>query len=189
MFELPPAEEFLSADSTQLSVAAIALNSRLDGAAPAAGASVDGKPATTSVTVKDLQGKDQKLVTIAATGGTVRQQAQRANDRGLQLYKEKHYAEAEERFTEALKLRPDFALAANNLGFVYYKQERYTEAARWFENSLKLDPSRAVAHLNLGDAYYRAGAQAQAKQAYRTYLALLPGGPAADRVRQLLDGA
>jgi tetratricopeptide (TPR) repeat protein len=83
-------------------------------------------------------------VTTVAAAGSVRQQAQRANDRGLQLYKEKRYAETEERFTEALKLRPNFALAANNLGFVYFKQDRFTEAARWFENSLKLDPSRAI---------------------------------------------
>ena len=60
---------------------------------------------------------------------SVKQMAQRANDRGLQFYKEKRYAEAEAEFSEALKLRPDFALAANKLGFVYYKQGKFKVAA------------------------------------------------------------
>jgi tetratricopeptide (TPR) repeat protein len=132
-----------------------------------------------AVVIKDLQGGEQKIVTPAAVPSSQRQLAQRANDRGLQLYKEKHYAEAEAQFTEALKLRPGFALAANNLGFVYYKQEKYKEAARWFENTIGMDPSRAVAYLNLGDAYAKAGEGEKAKKAYKTYLELAPGGPGA----------
>ncbi len=100
---------------------------------------------------------EQKIVTPAAVPTTQRQLAQRANDRSLQLYKEKHYAAAESQFTAALKLRPDFALAVNNLGFLDYKQEKHPEAARWIENAIKMDPSRAIAHLNLGDARARGG--------------------------------
>ncbi len=116
-----------------------------------------------------------------------RQRAQQANDRGLQLYREKQYDEAAAQFTEALKLRPDFAQAANNLGFVYYRQQRYAEAARWLENTLKIDPSRAVAYLNLGDAYFNAGDRAKAKQAYTTYLALQPQGSGAAQARAQLE--
>jgi peptidoglycan/xylan/chitin deacetylase (PgdA/CDA1 family)/uncharacterized caspase-like protein len=181
IFELPVAEEFLSADSTQLSGEAIALNSKLADAAPTGGG--------TKVMVKDLQGKERQLVTQTGASGSVRQRAQRANDQGLLFYREKRYVDAEERFTEALKLRPDFALAANNLGFVYFRQNRHAEAARWFERSLKLDPSRAVAYLNLGDAFAQAGDDKRAREAWRTYLALLPSGPAAERVRQSLAGA
>lgn len=188
VFELPATEEFLNADSTQLGRDAIELNGKLDHAAPTLVATAAGKAATATVIVKDLQGKDQKLIAVAAPAGSLRQQAQRANDRGLQLYREQRYAEAEAEFTEALKLRPSFALAANNLGFVYYKQQRYAESARWFENTLKLDPSRAVAYLNLGDARLNAGERAAALQAYRTYLDLLPKGAAAERVQQVLAG-
>ena len=152
VFELPGETEFLSPNTTQLSTEAIAMNSKLD-----------AKPAAASVTVKDLQGGEQKIVTPGAVPSTTRQLAQRANDRGLQHYKEKQYDLAEAQFTEALKLRPDFALAANNLGFVFYKQEKYREAARWFENTVKMDPSRAIAYLNLGDAYFKAGDGAKAK--------------------------
>jgi len=193
VFELPADTEFLSPQSAQLSNDAIALNSKLDAARPevAKVAKVDDKPGAAPVaapvTVKDLQGKEQTLVTPQAAPSSMRQLAQRANDRGLQLFKEKQYAEAEAQFTEALKLQPDFALAANNLGFVFYKQARYKEAARWFDNTIKMDPSRAVAYRNLGDAQLQAGEADKAKAAYQTYLAIAPNGNGAGYVKQQLE--
>lgn len=181
IFELAGESEYLGAQTAQLSNEAIALNSKQE----AARAEPTGKPAP--VVVKDLQGGEQKIVTPAAVPTSQRQLAQRANDRGLQLYKEKQYAAAEAQFTEALKLRPDFALAANNLGFVYYKQEKYPEAARWFENTIKIDPSRAIAYLNLGDARARGSEGEKAKKAYQTYLELAPGGSGAGYARQQLE--
>lgn len=176
VFMLPAEGEFLSASTAQLSDEAIRLNSRIDSAAPAASA----------VPVKDLQGRERVIQAPAAVATSARQRAQRANDRGLQLYREQRYAEAEAEFTEALKLRPDFALAANNLGFVYFKQGRHAEAARWYENTLKLDPSRAVAWLNLGDAYAEAGDREKAAKAFETYLALQPQGAGAGHARERL---
>lgn len=194
VFELAASDEFLSGTSSQLSGDAIAMNTKLDATrpTPAVATSAGGdKPAmpapSATVVVKDLQGGDQKIVTPVAVPSSARQLAQRANDRGLQLYKEKHYAEAEAQFTEALKLRPDFALAANNLGFVYYKQDKFAEAARWFENTVKIDPSRAVAYLNLGDAYAKAGNTDKAKKAFSTYLELAPNGSGAPYARQQVD--
>jgi len=195
VFALPAEAEFLSAQTSQLSGEAIALNSKLDATrppAPAAAAAPAGDvpvalPVSATVVVKDLQGGEQKIVTPLAVPSSARQLAQRANDRGLQLYKEKQYAEAEAQFTEALKLRPDFALAANNLGFVYFKQDKFKEAARWFENTLKMDPSRAIAYLNLGDAHARAGDSEKAKKAFRAYLELAPTGPGAVHAKQELE--
>lgn len=184
VFELPAENEFLGAQTAQLSNEAIALNSKQDAARTPAEAAGKTAPA---VIVKDLQGGEQKIVPPAAVPISRSQLAQRANDRGLQFYKEKQYAAAEAQFTEALKLRPDFALAANNLGFVYYKQEKFPEAARWFENAIKLDPSRAIAYLNLGDASARDGATAKAKNAYRIYLELAPNGSGAAHVKQALE--
>lgn len=180
IFELPSDTEFLSADTGQLPAEAIALNGKLD--------AVSNTPAPTPVAVKDLQGGTQKLVLPAAVPTTQRQLAQRANDRGLQLYREKRYAEAEAQFTEALKQQPGFALAANNLGFVYYKQDKYPEAARWFQNAIGMDPSRAVAYLNLGDAHAKAGDAAQAKKAFQTYLELAPNGAGAAHAREVMAG-
>ncbi len=192
VFELPTSAEFLSTLTPQLAGDAIAMNARLDAALPAAkpvpppdGAHAPASPpSSTTVVVKDLQGADQKLVTPLAIPSSARQLAQRANDRGLQFFKEKKYPEAESQFTEALKLRPDFAQAANNLGFVYYRQDKFAEAVRWFENTLRIDPSRAVAYINLGDAYTRSGHADKAQKAFATYLELAPQGPSAGYARQ-----
>lgn len=181
VFQVPDSQEYLNADTHQLSADAIALNNKVDAAQDAKGET------QAPVTVPDLQGGKSTLVVPAALPTSDRQRAQQANDRGLQLYREKRYDEAVAQFTEALKLRPDFAQAANNLGFVYYRQQRYAEAARWLENTLKIDPSRAVAHLNLGDAYFHAGDKAKARQAYTTYLALQPQGSGAAQARAQLE--
>lgn len=190
VFELPADGEFISNQTAQLPSDAIALNSKLDATRPAVTAPTTDKPsaapASVTVVVKDLQGAEQKIVTPLAVPSSARQLAQRANDRGLQFFKEKNYAEAEAQFTEALKLRADFALAANNLGFVYYKQDKFAEAARWFENTIKIDPSRAVAYLNLGDAYAKAGNSDKAKKAFSTYLELAPNGAGAAYAKQQL---
>ncbi len=180
VFQVPDSQEYLNAGTDQLTADAIALNSKVE-------AVQDAKPGKVPVTVTDLQGGQAKLVVPTAGPASDRQRAQQANDRGLQLYREKRYDEAVAQFTEALKLRPDFAQAANNLGFVYYRQQRYAEAARWLENTLKIDPSRAVAHLNLGDAYFHAGDKAKARQAYTTYLALQPQGSGAAQARAQLE--
>ena len=197
VFELPTETEFLSAQSTQLGSEAIAMNTRLDAAKPvAAPAPQAGSTAASAagpvpkvvapVVVKDLQGNDQKITPPQAVTLSNRQLAQRANDRGLQLYREKQYEQAEAQFTEALKLRPDFALAANNLGFIYYRQDKFVEAARWFDNAIRMDPSRAVAYLNLGDALDKAGEADRARKAYTTYLELAPKAAGADKLREKL---
>lgn len=190
VFELPVETEFLSAESNQLPGEAIALNSRLDATRQAATVVSNDKPlaaaAPVPVVVKDLQGVERKIVPPVAVPLSMRQQAQRANDRGLQMFREKLYDQAEAQFTEALKLRPDFALAANNLGFVYYRQDKYREAARWFENAIRMDPSRAVAYLNLGDAWSRLGDKDKAARAYTTYLELAPKGAGVQHARQQL---
>ncbi|MCL2346619.1 MAG: polysaccharide deacetylase family protein, partial [Desulfobulbus sp.] len=178
VFQVPDSQEFLNADTTQLSADAIALNHRVE--------AVQGDNEA-SVRVAGLHGGSNTLALPAAAIVSDRQRAQQANDRGLQLYREKRYDEAVAQFTEALKLRPDFAQAANNLGFVYYRQQRYAEAARWLENTLKIDPSRAVAYLNLGDAYRLGGNPAKAKQAYATYLELQPQGSGANQAREQLQ--
>jgi peptidoglycan/xylan/chitin deacetylase (PgdA/CDA1 family)/uncharacterized caspase-like protein len=179
VFQLPVEAEFLSAQTGQLSAEAIALNSKLDTGRQQ---QAEGK----AVVVKNLQGGELKIEAPKQVDASGRQLAQRANDKGLQLYKEKQYAQAEAAFTEALKFRPDFGLAANNLGFVYYKQEKYAEAARWFENTLQIDTSRAIAYLNLGDARMRLGEADKAKKAYTSFIELAPNHPNAVYAREQL---
>lgn len=180
VFELMANEQALSADSGQLDAAASRLAKRIDEAAAApaaaaASAATAASAAVATVTIKGLDGRDQAITTpVAKVDPGARVAAQRANDRGLQLYKERRYDEAEAAFTEALKLQPTFALAANNIGFVYYKRGKHVEAARWYAKAIEMDGSRALAYLNLGDAQLLAGDDAKALAAYRTFTALAP---------------
>jgi tetratricopeptide (TPR) repeat protein len=174
VFELPAQNEFLNTDSAQLEGAAIALTQK------------QALPADAPVVVRNLEGGESTLAAARAVPLAPRQAAQRANDRGLLLYREKRYREAEAEFTEALKLRPDFALAANNLGFIYYKQGKFAEAGRWFENAVRMDPSRAIAYCNLGDAHLKAGESARARAAFETFLELAPKAANAEHARAML---
>ncbi|MBI1753505.1 MAG: polysaccharide deacetylase family protein [Acidobacteria bacterium] len=176
VFEKPVETEFLSDGSAQLQGRDLKLAEALD------------RPATGPVVVKTLEGGETKLAAAKPTKLAPRQAAQRANDLGLRHYREQRYPEAEAQFTEALKYKPDFALAANNLGFIYFRQGKYPEAVRWFENTLKMDPSRAIAHFNLGEAAFKAGDSAKAKQALQTYLALAPNGASSAKAKDLLKG-
>lgn len=192
IFELASAQEqALSGDSNQLDAKASALAKQADdarnaqlqpvaqasspsGTAPGAAASATA----VQVTLKGLDGADTAIATSAAPAPiSARVAAQRANDRGLQLYKERRYDEAEAAFTEALKLQPKFALAANNLGFIYYKRDKPAEAARWYRKAIEMDGSRALAHLNLGDALLRAGDDTGARLAYQAFIELSPNHP------------
>lgn len=179
VFEIRNEGEFINEKTGQLSAEAIALNSKLETATPKAGSE-------TAVVVKNLSGGEQKIAAPKLVQGSARQLAQRANDQGLIYYKEKRYAEAEAAFTEALKYRPDFALAANNLGFVYYKQQKFQQSARWFENAVKMDPSRAIAYLNMADALAHMQQNDAAKKAYQNYLELAPGGSNANYAREAI---
>lgn len=171
--------EFLSANTNQLSSEAIALNNKITEATAKAGSK---EP----IIIKNLSGGEQKIAAPKLVEGSSKQMAQRANDLGLLHYREKRYAEAEAAFTEALKHRPEFALAANNLGFVYLKQQKYAEAARWFENTIQIDPSRAIAYVNLGDARMYLNESEKAKKAFNSYLELAPNGANAVYVRETL---
>jgi uncharacterized caspase-like protein/peptidoglycan/xylan/chitin deacetylase (PgdA/CDA1 family) len=191
VFTLAAESEFISPQTEQLSSEAIAMNTKLDASRPPLPVAAESKtasaPPATVVMVKDLQGVEQKIITPVAIPSSMQQQAQRAHDRGLQLFREKKYAAAEAQFTEALKLHADFVQAANNLGFAYYKQDKHKEAIIWFEKTLKMDPSRAVAYLNLGDAEVRLGEKGKAKKAYQTYLELAPTAAASAYAKQQLE--
>lgn len=177
VFELPAEREALSSDSRQLDAAASALAKRMDAAQAAAlqaAPAAKGAASAVQVTIRNLDGGETKISTPAETKLAPRAAAQLANDRGLALYRERRYDEAEQAFTEALKLQPKFALAANNLGFVYFKRGKPTEAARWFQQAIEMDGSRALAYLNLGDALLMSGDEPKALQAYERFVALNP---------------
>ncbi|WP_394384350.1 polysaccharide deacetylase family protein [Roseateles sp. BYS87W] len=179
VFELPTAQEpALSGAVAQLDDKASQLAAKLDEASTAsrqAAPTAGGAASAVQVTIKGLDGKDQALAApTARVDAGARITAQRANDRGLQLYRERRYDDAEAAFKEALALQPKFALAANNLGFVLYRRAKFADAASWFEKAVEMDASRSLAWLNLGDARLQAGDDAKAVAAYKTFLQLAP---------------
>ena len=121
-----------------------------------------------------------------AAVNTPSETAAAANDEGMRLYKEKHYADAAAKFTEASSLQPATPLFANNAGFAFYRMEKYEEAAKWFLQTIALDPKRSVAYLNLGDAYFNLQKKAEAKGAYEKFLALSPNSKSAPQVVEKL---
>jgi tetratricopeptide (TPR) repeat protein len=72
------------------------------------------------------------------------------NNLGLQLYKEKNYAEAENHFRTSLKIRPSYCPAMINLGGCLYDHDKTDEALRWLRKAAETGPESAAAYINLG---------------------------------------
>lgn len=60
------------------------------------------------------------------------------------------FAEAVDPYREAVRLKPDSALARNNLGDVLMKTDRAEQAEPHLREAVRLDPSLPMAHYNLG---------------------------------------
>jgi Flp pilus assembly protein TadD len=112
--------------------------------------------------------------------------ARREVQRGMSLFREKRYLEAEEAFQQVLRIRPGHVMATNNLGFTYFKLGRFEDAVTWYEKTIALDPNRAIAHANLADALAQLGRPADAKREYQKFLELQPQSPSAPHVQRKL---
>jgi peptidoglycan/xylan/chitin deacetylase (PgdA/CDA1 family)/uncharacterized caspase-like protein len=106
---------------------------------------------------------------------------------GQQLYREKKYDEALQKFQAAVQLKPNDPVLLNNLGFLYYAMGRYEDSLLWLQKTLAIDPKRKEAHLNLGDLYLKMDRKAEAKQHYEQFLALYPGTQRRDEIRKILQ--
>ena len=203
IFNLKHETEFLTGDSPQLNDEAIKANAELETLRSqneelrkqlaSAQAQLKQGPPPASAPLPSSESSSESGSTpppasaAASTPAPAADPAAAANDEGMRLYKEKRYADAAAKFTEASTLQPSSALFANNVGFVYYRMERYDDAAKWFLRTIALDPNRAVAYLNLGDAYLNQQKPAEAKAAYQKFLALMPNARSAPDVRAKLQ--
>jgi tetratricopeptide (TPR) repeat protein len=209
IFNLKHETEFLNGDSAQLDDEAIRVNAELEKlrgqmreeelknedlrkqlAAAEAQLRQGSQPGAVGLSSNSVHGispiaGSSDAVQPAAVKSTT-DTAAAANDEGMRLYKEKHYAEAAAKFTEASSLQPATPLFANNAGFAFYRMEQYAEAAKWFLQTIALDPKRSIAYLNLGDAYSKLQKKAEAKDAYEKFLALSPNSKSAPEVIEKL---
>ncbi len=85
------------------------------------------------------------------------------------------YDEAEACFRQAVKLKPDFAIAYNNLGLTLHDQGKLDEAEAILHKALQLSPDFAEAHNNLGLVLHGLGKPEAAATCFRQALKLKPG--------------
>jgi len=58
---------------------------------------------------------------------------------------------------EAIRLKPDYALAHMNLGIALFKQGHTDEAIHQLQEAIRFKPQYALAYINLGAAYFNLG--------------------------------
>ncbi len=83
--------------------------------------------------------------------------------------------DAVEAYRNALRAKPDCALAHHNLGLAYGRLGRPRDAASEFEQALRINPAQAGTHYDLAVAYEETGMLQEAIDTYRKALGLSPG--------------
>jgi tetratricopeptide (TPR) repeat protein len=94
--------------------------------------------------------------------------------RGVALFEERKWADAEQAFRQAAELDPEWARAHSGLGEALLQQEKWTEAETACRRALACDSRHAVDHRNLGWALLKQRKWSQAEMAYRRAAALAP---------------
>jgi len=102
------------------------------------------------------------------------------NRRGL-------FREAQEFLEQGVALDPEDWLARVELVRALHQQGNLKEAERHGLEAHELNPTVPEVHILLADVYVVAGDSVKARQEYEHFLALVPRGAHADRVRQLLN--
>ena len=193
VFELQP--ELLTSHSTQLDAKAMELNDQLSGLVK----EIAARQAELLRLQQSIQAESNKLAQVNRSGAPPATPPATAppakkkptpgyelDSQGLELYREKKYDEALQKFQAAAALRPDDPVILNNLGFLYYVTGHYDQAVQNLLKTLTLDPKRKEAHENLADTYLKMGRRAEAKKEYETFLSLNPTTARADEVKRIL---
>ncbi len=109
-------------------------------------------------------------------------------DRATMLAEEGKLEEAIVEYQEAIRLKPDYALAHNYLGAVYYyEMGRLTDAEAEFEKAIQSDPDLAFAHANLANVYDDQGRYDEGIDEVNEALRLDPSLPLAHLVSGYLN--
>jgi tetratricopeptide (TPR) repeat protein len=93
----------------------------------------------------------------------------------MQAMRAGQYAEAAQRFRQALEMDPVNAAAAAGLGTIALESGHAGEAVALFERALVGEPDNADHRSNLGMAYFLTGREEDGKAAFRRALDIRPG--------------
>ena len=96
------------------------------------------------------------------------------NNLGLVHRANKNFDKALECFIEAIRIKPDFAIAFLNLGSIYLMQKKYDKALEIYEKLLKGNPSDTRALINIGDIYFKDKKFKEAVEVYNTIIKINP---------------
>jgi protein O-mannosyl-transferase len=96
------------------------------------------------------------------------------NNLGLGLALQGNLDQAMGHYAEALRLKPDYALAHNNLGMALAAQDKWDQAIAQYTEALRLKPDNPEAHNNLGVALAKQGKMDQAVAQYTEAVRLNP---------------
>jgi serine/threonine-protein kinase len=96
-------------------------------------------------------------------------------ERGLALFNQKNYGEAEAAYRQAIALRPDYAEPHVSLGAILCDfQSKSVEAEELFRTAIALKSDYAIAYHDLGVSLKRQGKPGEAEAAFRKALELKP---------------
>ena len=86
-------------------------------------------------------------------------------NQGVELMKNKRFAQAQSKFEQAVKLDPNFAEAYNNLAFTLRKQgsANYQKSLDYYNKAIQLKPKLAEAYMYRGVLYTQMGRKADAQ--------------------------
>lgn len=96
------------------------------------------------------------------------------NSLGNYYFEQGEYDRAEGEYSNAIRIKPDYAEAHNNLGILYSIRKEYDSAILEYEITLKLDPGIAETHTNLGNLYSIKKKYDRAVSEYRKALEIDP---------------
>ncbi|WP_224367344.1 tetratricopeptide repeat protein [Hyalangium versicolor] len=100
---------------------------------------------------------------------TMRAQARRAYEQGVQRIQARDYTGALQSLTQTIQLEPTLSVAYTARGSAYIGLRRYAEAALDYDYALRLAPDAASPLYGLGESYRMLGRNAEARSFYERY--------------------
>ena len=114
---------------------------------------------------------------LPAPKGTPRERSIKTYNEGVKLMRAKHYAAAQEKFEQALRLDEALAEAHNNLAFSLRMQgnDKFERALTHYNRALELKPDLARAYMYRGVLFTQMGDLSRARADHAKLLGLDPG--------------